>query len=159
MLFWNRWNQESAGVAHRPVVFTSTFLGKTPVTRQTRRTFNRFRANWNGPINLGRDCLQHSFSLPRLDFHQEWMECIKRNLIARFWTFCHSCFDSLSCNTYAQHIVWAKAFWPSNVVARTPFNFGYYYYALYVRDEKACTPNPFNRTLSSPGIHFLTSPW
>ena len=28
MLFWNRWKQESAGVVHRPGVFTSTFLGK-----------------------------------------------------------------------------------------------------------------------------------
>ena len=50
MLFWNHWNQESAGVAHRPVMFTSTFLGKNPLTRQTRRTFNRSRANLNGPI-------------------------------------------------------------------------------------------------------------
>ena len=40
MLFWNRLNQE----------FTSTFLGKTPLTHQTRRTFNRSRAIWNGPI-------------------------------------------------------------------------------------------------------------
>ena len=50
MLFWNRWNQETASVAHRPVVFTWTFLGKNPLTRQTRRTFNRSRANLNGPI-------------------------------------------------------------------------------------------------------------
>ena len=50
MLFWNHWNQESAGVAHRPVMFTSTFLGKNPLTSQTRRTFNRSRANLNGPI-------------------------------------------------------------------------------------------------------------
>ena len=31
-------------------MFTSTFLGKNPLTRQTRRTFNRSRANLNGPI-------------------------------------------------------------------------------------------------------------
>ena len=35
---------------NRPVVFTSTFLRKTPLTRQTRRTFNCSRANLNGPI-------------------------------------------------------------------------------------------------------------
>ena len=39
------------GVAHRPVVFISTFTGKNqPLKRQTRRTFNRSRANLNGPI-------------------------------------------------------------------------------------------------------------
>ena len=32
MLFWNHWKQESAGVAHRPRVFTSTFLGKNLLT-------------------------------------------------------------------------------------------------------------------------------
>ena len=47
MLFWNRWNQELAGVAHRPVVFTSTFLEKNLLTR---RMFNRSRPNLNGPI-------------------------------------------------------------------------------------------------------------
>ena len=31
-------------------MFTSTFLGKIPLTRQTRRTFNRSRAILNGPI-------------------------------------------------------------------------------------------------------------
>ena len=36
MLFWNRLNQE----------FTSTFLGKTPLTHQTRRAFNRSRTNF-----------------------------------------------------------------------------------------------------------------
>ena len=35
MLFWNRWNQESA---------------VNPLKCQTRRTFNRSRANLNGPI-------------------------------------------------------------------------------------------------------------
>ena len=30
--------------------FISTFLGKNPFTRQTHRTFNRSRANLNGPI-------------------------------------------------------------------------------------------------------------
>ena len=39
-----------ANIKNRPVVFTSTFLGKNPLTRQTRRTFNRSRANLNGPI-------------------------------------------------------------------------------------------------------------
>ena len=39
-----------AEIKNRPVVFTSTFLGKNPLTRQTRRTFNRSRANMNGPI-------------------------------------------------------------------------------------------------------------
>ena len=50
MFFWNRWNQEWAGVAHQQGVFTSIFLGKNPITSQTRRTFNRSRANLNGPI-------------------------------------------------------------------------------------------------------------
>ena len=44
----------SSGIAeikNRPVVFTSTwFLGKNPLTRQTRGTFNCSRANLNGPI-------------------------------------------------------------------------------------------------------------
>ena len=31
-------------------VFTSTFLAKNPLTRQTRRTSNRFRASLNGAI-------------------------------------------------------------------------------------------------------------
>ena len=31
-------------------MFTLTFLGKNPLTRQTRRTCNRSRANLNGPI-------------------------------------------------------------------------------------------------------------
>jgi len=31
-------------------VFTSTFLGKNPLTRQTRRTFTRSRANLNGKV-------------------------------------------------------------------------------------------------------------
>ena len=31
-------------------MFTSTFLRKNPLTRQTRHTFNRSRANLNGPI-------------------------------------------------------------------------------------------------------------
>ena len=44
MLFWN------AEITNRPVVFTSTFLGKNLLTRQTRRTFNRSRANLNGPM-------------------------------------------------------------------------------------------------------------
>ena len=39
-----------AEIKNRPVVFTSTFLGKNPLTRQTRRTFNRSRANLNRPI-------------------------------------------------------------------------------------------------------------
>ena len=39
-----------AVIKNRPVVFTSTFLGKNPPTRQTRRTLNRSRANWNWPI-------------------------------------------------------------------------------------------------------------
>ena len=39
-----------AEIKNRPVVFTSTFLGKNPLTRQTRRTFNRSRANMNAPI-------------------------------------------------------------------------------------------------------------
>ena len=39
-----------AEIKNRPVVFTSTFLGKNPLTRQTRRTFNRSSANMNGPI-------------------------------------------------------------------------------------------------------------
>ena len=61
----------------------------------------------------------------RWDFHWEWMECTKRNLITRIWTFYHSsseraCFNHLPCETYAKHSVWAKAFWPSIVVARTP---------------------------------------
>ena len=46
MLFWNDWIE----IKNWPVVFTSTFLGKNPLTRQTRRTFNRSRANLNGPI-------------------------------------------------------------------------------------------------------------
>ena len=37
-------------IKNRPVVFTSTFLGKNLLTRQTRCTFNRSRANLNGPI-------------------------------------------------------------------------------------------------------------
>ena len=37
-------------IKNRPVVFTSTFLRKNPLTRQTRHTFNRSRANLNGPI-------------------------------------------------------------------------------------------------------------
>ena len=39
-----------AEIKNRPVVFTSTFLRKNPLTRQTRNTFNRSRANFNGPI-------------------------------------------------------------------------------------------------------------
>ena len=39
-----------AEIKNRPVVFTSTFLRKNPLTRQTRNTFNRSRANLNGPI-------------------------------------------------------------------------------------------------------------
>ena len=45
MLFWNRWNQESAGR-----VYFTPFLGKNLLTRQARRTFNRCRENLNGPI-------------------------------------------------------------------------------------------------------------
>ena len=37
-------------IKNRPVVFTSTFLGKNSLTRQTRCTFNLSRANLNGPI-------------------------------------------------------------------------------------------------------------
>ena len=37
-------------IKNRPVVFASTFLGKNLLTRQTRCTFNRSRANLNGPI-------------------------------------------------------------------------------------------------------------
>ena len=43
MLFWNRWN-----IKNRPVVFTSTILRENPLT--PRHTFNRSRANSNGPI-------------------------------------------------------------------------------------------------------------
>ena len=39
-----------AEIKNRPVVFPSTFLGRNPLTRQTRRKFNRSRANLNGPI-------------------------------------------------------------------------------------------------------------
>ena len=45
ILFWNRLNQESVGRVN-----TSTFPGKNPLTRQTRRTFTLSRANLNGPI-------------------------------------------------------------------------------------------------------------
>ena len=43
MLFWNHWNQESAGHVY-------FFLGKNLLTCQTRCTFNLSRANLNGPI-------------------------------------------------------------------------------------------------------------
>ena len=44
MLFWN------PDIKNRPAVFTSTCLGKNPLTRQTRRTFNRSRSNLNRTI-------------------------------------------------------------------------------------------------------------
>ena len=49
---------------------------------------------------------------------------VNRMRRTRVLTICH----------VTRHSVWAKSFWPSIVVARTPFNFGYYYYVLYVRD-------------------------
>ena len=45
MLFWNSWNQESAGR-----VYFNISRMKNPLTRQTCRVFNRSRANLNGPI-------------------------------------------------------------------------------------------------------------
>ena len=44
MLFWNRWNQESA------VRVYFNMSRENPLTCQTHRTFNRSRANLNGPI-------------------------------------------------------------------------------------------------------------
>ena len=54
------------------------------------------------------------------------MECTERNLITRVWTFYllysdHTCFDYLSRETQLWWSNW-KAFWPSIVVARTPYN-------------------------------------
>ena len=39
-----------AEIKNRPVLFTSTILRENPLTPQTRHTFNRSRANLNGPI-------------------------------------------------------------------------------------------------------------
>ena len=79
-----------AEIKNRPVVFTSTFLGKTPLTRQTRSTFNRSRANLNGPIrntfffaetNQRQSCsrvLQSSWSLSSTCAEELWVEIVRR---------------------------------------------------------------------------------
>ena len=78
------------------------------------------------------------FDRARLDLLS--LVTVTRNLITCVLTICH---------------VTRKAQRLSKIV----LTFDRFVFVLYVRDEKAYMPNPFNPTVSSPGIHFLTSPW
>ena len=64
-------------------------------------------------------------------------------------------------------VIWSRVFWLSVTwhllkaqrLSKIVMTFDRFIFVLYVKDEKAYMPDPFNPTLSSPGIHFLTSPW
>ena len=79
-------------------MFTLTFLGKNPLTRQTRRTFNRPRANSNGPIrntiffaetNQRQSCSmvpQSSWSLSSTCTGELWVEIVRqREMTQQSW--------------------------------------------------------------------------
>ena len=68
-------------------------------------------------------CMRHMYIASiHLDFHKEWLEYTKRNLIMCILTFYllysdHTCFF----NFYAKQSIGAKAFGPPIIVAHPPY--------------------------------------